>query len=227
MNDLEAKAKKAVELFGARWGNHTQTSFIRHAPTEDEISSIPAGIYHWHNAPHIREVAIDRFRAHVQMESYPDYRLGFISTKFESDVCEVLNAKAMTSKETKSKVMSLGNRLSSRMDRHEAFVRAWAIVKAGGLELAVKGTSFGNRQEALRRLSRYAPEQIRAFIVPEPANPADPAAVAVMVGVQNGRGLYCMGYLPREYAPAAASLKAKGLRVLGWGNKGVRLALAV
>jgi len=37
----------------------------------------------------------------------------------------------MTNREMKSKVMSLGNRLSSRMDRHDAFVRAWAIVKAG------------------------------------------------------------------------------------------------
>ena len=227
MNDLEAKAKKAVELFGTRWGNHTQTSFISMAPTEDEIASILAGIYHWHNAPHTREVAIDSFRAHVQMESYPDYRLGFISTKFESDVCEVLNAKAMTNRETKSKVMSLGNRLAPRMGRHEAFVRAWAIVKAGGLELAVKGTSFGNRQEALRRLSAYAPDQVRAFVVPEPENAADRKAARVMVGVQNRRGLYCLGYLPAEYAPAAASLKAKGLRVLGWGNKGARLALAV
>jgi len=48
----------------------------------------------------------------------------------------------MTNREMKSKVLSLGNRLSSRMDRHEAFVKAWAIVKAGGLELAVKGVSF-------------------------------------------------------------------------------------
>ena len=133
----------------------------------------------------------------------------------------------MTSRETKQKVMSLGNRLSSRMDRHDAFVRAWAIVKAGGLELAVKGTSFGNRQEALKRLAAYAPDQVRAFIVPEPDNAADRKAARVMVGVQNGRGLYCMGYLPKEYAPAAASLRAKGLRVLDGDIRGARLALAV
>jgi hypothetical protein len=61
----------------------------------------------------------------------------------------------MTS-ELKSKVMSLGNRLAPRMDgdRKAAFVQAWRIVKAGGLELAVKGVSFGSRQEALRRLGR-------------------------------------------------------------------------
>jgi guanyl-specific ribonuclease Sa len=133
----------------------------------------------------------------------------------------------MTNREMKSKVMAIGNRLSSRMDRREAFVKAWAIVKAGGLELAVKGVSFGNRQEALKRLAAYAPDQVRAFIVPEPDNAADRKAARVMVGVQNGRGLYCMGYLPREYAPAAASLKAKGLRVLDGDIRGARLALAV
>jgi hypothetical protein len=149
-----------------------------------------------------------------------------------------MEAMTMTSKEMKSKVMSLGNRLSSRMDRHDAFVRAWAIVKAGGLELAVKGVSFGNRQEALKRLAAYAPDQVRAVLVPEPENPADPAAVAVMVGVQNGSGLYRLGYVPRNMAAVAAALSgASGLPALrvvsgtwGWANKttyGARVALAI
>jgi len=133
----------------------------------------------------------------------------------------------MTNREMKSKVMALGNRLSSRMDRHDAFVRAWAIVKAGGLELAVKGVSFGNRQEALKRLAAYAPDQVRAFVVQEPENAADRKAARVMVGVQNGRGLYCLGYLPAEYAPAAVGFKAAGLRVLDGDIRGARLALAV
>jgi hypothetical protein len=112
----------------------------------------------------------------------------------------------MTNSELKAKVMTLGNKLAPRMggDRHAAFVEAWAIVKAGGLEVAVKGVSFGNRQEVLRRLATYAPNQVRAVLVPEPSNPADPAAVAVMVGVQGGRGLYRLGYVPRNMAPVAA-----------------------
>ena len=133
----------------------------------------------------------------------------------------------MTNRAMKSKAMALGNRLSSRMDRHDAFVRAWAIVKAGGLELAVRGVSFGNRQEALKRLAAYAPDQVRAFVVPEPENRADRKAAAVMVGVQYGKGLYCLGYLPAEYAPAAAGFKAAGLRVLDGDIRGARLALAV
>jgi hypothetical protein len=121
-------------------------------------------------------------------------------------------------------------------DRRAAFVKAWAIVKAGGLELAVKGVSFGNRQEALRRLAEYNPADVRAVLVSEPANPADPAAVAVMVGVQNGKGLYRLGYVPRNLAPMAAALGGKlpALRVVsgswGWANKttfGARVSLAI
>jgi hypothetical protein len=144
----------------------------------------------------------------------------------------------MTIKELRSKVMTLGNRLTPRMDgdRRAAFVRAWAIVKAGGLELAVRGVSFGNRQEALKRLAGYAPARVVIFLVPEPANPADPAAVAVMAGVNGGRGLYRLGYVPRDMTPVVAAMggRAHGLRVVSgsWGraNKttfGARLALGV
>jgi hypothetical protein len=145
----------------------------------------------------------------------------------------------MTSKELKSKVVTIGNKLAPRMgDRRAAFVQAWIIVKAGGLELAVRGVSFGNRQEALRRLAAYNPAQVRAVLVPEPANPVDPGAVAVMVGVNGGKGLYRLGYVPRTLAPVVAALGgASGLpafRVIsgtwGWANKttfGATLALVV
>ena len=144
----------------------------------------------------------------------------------------------MTNKELKRKVMSLGNRLAPRMggDRTAAFVQAWAICKAGGLELAVKGTSFANRQEALKRLAAYSPAQIRAVFVPEPANPADPAAIAVMVGVQGGRGLFRLGYVPRNLTPVVSAIgrQLPALRVVlgtwGWSGQasfGARVALGV
>jgi len=144
----------------------------------------------------------------------------------------------MKNSEMKSKVVTLANRLTSRMDGNKsaAFVKAWAIVKAGKIELAVKGTSFGNRQEALKRLAAYKPDQVRAFLMPEPENPADSAAVAVMVGVQNGRGLYRLGYVPRNMAAVvtAMGVKLPALRVVSgsWGftgrtTYGARLALAV
>jgi hypothetical protein len=46
--------------------------------------------------------------------------------------------KTMTNSELKSKVVTLGNKLAPRMggDRHDAFIQAWAIVKAPGAYFA-------------------------------------------------------------------------------------------
>jgi len=142
----------------------------------------------------------------------------------------------MTNSEMKSKVMSLGNRLTPKMDgdKSAAFCKAWAIVKAGGLELKVNGVTFGNRQEALKRLAAYNPDQIRAVLVPEPTNPKDPAAIAVMVGIQNGRGLFKIGYVPANVTAIVTAIGGQlpALRVVSgtWGvfNKttfGARVAL--
>jgi hypothetical protein len=130
----------------------------------------------------------------------------------------------------KSAVCRIANRISRDISRHDAFIQAWAIVKAGGLEVAVKGVSFGNRQEALRRLAAYNPAQVRAVLVPEPANRADPAAVAVMVGVNGGRGIYRLGYVPRTLAPVVAALRVQLPRlrlVEGEHIQGARLALGI
>jgi hypothetical protein len=144
----------------------------------------------------------------------------------------------MKNSEMKSKVVTLANRLTSRMDGNKsaAFVKAWAIVKAGKIELAVKGVSFGTRQEALKRLTAYAPDQIRAVLVPEPENPVDHNAVAVMVGIKNGRGLYRLGYVPRNMAAVVSAIGGQlpALRVVSgtWGythktTYGARVAVAV
>ena len=136
----------------------------------------------------------------------------------------------MTNREMKSKVMALGNKLAAKgNDRSAAFVRAWQIVKAGTLEIAVKGVTFGKRQEALRRLATYEPAQIMAVLVPEPTNPVDPAAIAVMVGVNGGKGLFRLGYVPRTMAPAVAAMRGQlpALRILDGDIRGARLALAV
>jgi len=134
----------------------------------------------------------------------------------------------MTSRELKSKVMTLGNRLTAEIgDRSAAFVQAWAIVKAGAVEMAVRGVSFGSRQEALRRLARYNPANVKAFIMPEPENAADPAALAVMVMVQGGRGVYCLGYVPREMQGIARAMKSRpALRVITGDINGARLSLS-
>ena len=133
----------------------------------------------------------------------------------------------MTNKLMKSKTMSLGNKLAVRMGRRDAFVRAWAVVKAGSLELAVKGTSFGNRQEALRRLASYEPSQIRVWTAPEPENPVDSKAVAVMVMIQGGRGCFRLGYLSKEQTALASVFRAASVRVLDGDIRGARVTLRV
>ena len=132
----------------------------------------------------------------------------------------------MTNRETKSKVMTLGNKLARTMDRREAFIQAWIIVKAGSLELSVKGTSFGTRQTALKRLAAYDPSQIRTWVTPEPENPADPAAMAVMVMVQGGKGCYRLGYLPRELTAVATVFKAASIRILPGDIHGAKISLS-
>jgi hypothetical protein len=136
----------------------------------------------------------------------------------------------MTSKELKSKVMTLCNRLTAEIgDRSAAFVQAWAIVKAGAVEMAVRGVSYGTRQEALRRLARYNPADVRAFLVPEPENPADPAAIAVMVMVNGGRGVYRLGYIPRQETAIAKAMRGRlpAIRVITGDINGARLRLAI
>jgi hypothetical protein len=131
--------------------------------------------------------------------------------------------------ELSRKAMTLGNRLAPHRggDRKAAFAEAWAIVKAGGLVLPVRGVTFGNRQEALRRLASYRPQDVRAVLAPEPSNPADPSAVAVMVGVQGGRGLYRLGYVPAGLAPVAAALGRQfpRLAVVDGTTRGARVTL--
>ena len=125
----------------------------------------------------------------------------------------------------KAIVCRIGNRLARTMDRKDAFVQAWAIVKAGAVEVKAAGTSFGRRPEALPRLASYSPAQVRAFIVPEPENPAD---LKIMAGVQGGRGFYCMGHIPREAVPVVAAMRTlPAVRVTGDTVKGLRLRFAV
>jgi len=141
-------------------------------------------------------------------------------------------------RETRSKVLTLANRLAANMSKSAAFHKAWQLVKAGSLEIAVKGVTFGRRQEALKRLTAYSPVQIKAVLVPEPNNPIDPAAIAVRVGVQNGKDLFTIGYIPKELTKTVSVISGQfpAVRVVSgsWFGKyrdmttyGARIALAV
>jgi hypothetical protein len=136
----------------------------------------------------------------------------------------------MTINEIRSKVCTLGNRLTAEIgDRSIAFSKAWEIVKAGSVEVAVRGVSFGTRQEALSRLANYNPADVRTFIMPETENIVDPAALAVMVMVQGGNGVYRLGYIPRELTGVIRAMRntRPALRVIAGDINGARLRLSV
>jgi hypothetical protein len=132
--------------------------------------------------------------------------------------------------EVKSVIFTLANQLTKTMDRKSAFQEAWRVAKAGGLKVPVAGVSFGNRQEALHRLNRYDPKDIHMVLVPEPENPHDPNAIAVKVGVQNGKGLFTIGYVPRNDTKAVKAVLGKvtpRLKVICAETASAQLVLAV
>ena len=136
----------------------------------------------------------------------------------------------MTINEMRSRVFTLGNRLVAEIgDRSMAFEKAWEIVQAGSVEVAVKGVSFGTRQEALSRLATYKPADVWAFIMPETENPVDPAALAVMVMVNGGNGVYRLGYIPRELTGVIRAMRntRPALKVIAGDINGARLRLSV
>lgn len=114
--------------------------------------------------------------------------------------------------EVKSRVMTLGNKLARSMSRQDALSLAWALVLKGGKEMSIAGVTFENRQEALRRLAKYQPEVVRAFVVPEPENPVDRKALAVMVSVV-GKGQYKLGYIPAGLTDVAQAFTGNLLTV--------------
>jgi hypothetical protein len=96
----------------------------------------------------------------------------------------------------KSTVCKIANRISRDVSRHDAFIRAWRIVKAGTVTLPVRGVTAGTRQEALRRLAAYSPASVRVWIAPEPENRYDRNAQAVWVMVNGGPTGLVIGLYP-------------------------------
>jgi hypothetical protein len=128
----------------------------------------------------------------------------------------------------KSTICKIGNRLSKTMPRKEAFIQAWEIVRSDAVSFPVRSVTVGSRQEALRRLNAYNPADVRAFLMPEPENPVDGNAIAVMVGINGGKGFYKLGYVPASNIGIAAVLRGRAsIRVIGGDIHGARLILGI
>jgi len=134
--------------------------------------------------------------------------------------------KQAASRTVAAKVCGLANKMSKDMPKKEAFVRAWAIVRNGGLDLPVAGTYF--RQEAITRLFRYDPKEIIALLVPEPENRHDSEAIAVKVMVNGGKGIYTLGYVPRTDTKIVRAFlgRVPEIRLIDGETKGARIRLA-
>ncbi|WP_313559093.1 HIRAN domain-containing protein [Ruminiclostridium cellobioparum] len=77
----------------------------------------------------------------------------------------------------------------------------------------VRGTSFGNRQLLLRRLSLYDSRDIFLQLVREPYNPIDPYAIQIWAVVRS-KGGGCIGYVSKEIASELAVLMDSGRSVV-------------
>jgi ADP-ribosylglycohydrolase len=110
--------------------------------------------------------------------------------------------------------MTIANRLVSQgWSRAAAMIRAWAVVKLlPRLETKVAGVTYGNRQQALEHLTRYSPEAVSIRLEREADNTHDRNAIAVYAVVE-GKGAYCVGYLPRALAAFIAPLLDAGKAV--------------
>lgn len=132
--------------------------------------------------------------------------------------------------------MTIANRLVKQgFTRSLAMVKAWALAKAEGLRLKVKGTS--HRQSALETLSKYRPGDVTVQLRREPYNSHDNNAVAVYAAAPDKR-VYFIGYLAKAAAFVLSSLmdkgkepKAMGLSIVGgfnpWVSLGARVAVRV
>jgi hypothetical protein len=135
---------------------------------------------------------------------------------------------AMKKKANKGSVCRIANRIPRTVSRKDAFITAWKIVKNGGLEIKVAGVSFYNRQEALRRLADYNPKDIHTLLLPEYDNPYDSNAISVQVMVDGGKGIYRLGYVPKEETAVVKAFlgAAPELKIIGGDIYGARLRIA-
>ena len=147
----------------------------------------------------------------------------------EENEKQVKKAKEQERKTTASKVCTIANKIPRSTSRKQAFLKAWQIVKTGSLDLKVAGVSFSSRQEALRRLTKYNPKDIRTLLIAEPDNRYDKNAIAIKVMVNKGKGIYCLGYVPKqetEIAKVFLGVMPK-LKILDGDIRSARVSIAV
>lgn len=72
-----------------------------------------------------------------------------------------------------------------------------------------RGTTFGNRQDVLRRLNRYSPSDIGLYFEREPNNEFDTNAIKIVAVVRN-HGSAIVGYVSKDLASGLAPMLDEG-----------------
>lgn len=114
-----------------------------------------------------------------------------------------------------SKVMTISNRLVTQgFNRANAMVKAWVLVKMPLVSTKVFGVTYEKRQKAIEHLTRYNPQDIHITLKREQNNAYDRNSIAVFATVE-GKGSYCMGYLPKALAAFVAPIMDAGKQAQG------------
>ncbi len=94
----------------------------------------------------------------------------------------------------------------------QAFKKAWKWVKLS-MTIRAAGTAFGNRQERLRFLKRFKPDDLSVTLEREPDNKYDSNAIQIVVHIHLLSRRTVIGYVPKELARELAKVIDMGIQV--------------
>lgn len=94
----------------------------------------------------------------------------------------------------------------------EAFKKAWRRIKLS-MTLRVVGTTFENRQERLRFLQQFKPEDLTVTLEREPNNKYDSHAIRVIMHMKPIHCKTLIGYIPRGLARELSKVLDMGIEV--------------
>ncbi|MDE6908746.1 MAG: HIRAN domain-containing protein [Lachnospiraceae bacterium] len=92
----------------------------------------------------------------------------------------------------------------------EAFKKAWRRVKLT-MTIRAAGTTFENRQERLRFLKQFQPEDLSITLEREPGNKFDSNAIQIVVHIKPISRKTVIGYVPRGLAKELAKVMDAGI----------------
>jgi hypothetical protein len=215
-----------TEIYGARVNQNK--SWWKATLTNEKLNPPKKAEYIGHENPAINEIAQNTTLTR-------DEKLALARKILNGETVKPIEKKK---NETTSKVCVIANELIRQgTNPSSAFKKSWEMVKKQSIELKVAGVSFGNRQEALKRLKQYDVDKIKIQLEREATNEHDKNAIQVVVSVKD-KGNYIIGYIPKTLAQLLAplidygkSIKATFKEVIGkyqnYHNYGLDISVSI